>query len=92
MRSGRTIHMEKVSIGDVEPNAFGSDIDRRGLSDPLETTDIALTRVQSVAVEREIRCPERVREPSSVDITSKRIRSDVTDGDFLHMYGSTAPH
>ena len=36
--------MEKVSIGDVEPNAFGSDIDRRGLSDPLETTDFALNR------------------------------------------------
>ena len=36
--------MEKVSIGDVEPNAFGSDIDRRGLSDPLETTDLALNR------------------------------------------------
>ena len=34
--------MEKVSIGDVEPNAFGSDIDRRGLSAPLETTDLAL--------------------------------------------------
>ena len=36
--------MEKASIGDVEPNAFGSDIDRRGLSDPLETTDLALNR------------------------------------------------
>ena len=36
--------MEKVSIGDVEPNAFGSDIDRRGLSDPLGTTDLALNR------------------------------------------------
>ena len=36
--------MEKVSIGDVEPNAFGSDIDRRGLSTPLETTDFALNR------------------------------------------------
>ena len=36
--------MEKVSIGDVEPNAFGSNIDRRGLSDPLETTDLALNR------------------------------------------------
>ena len=36
--------MEKVSIGDVEPNAFGSDVDRRGLSDPLETTDLALNR------------------------------------------------
>ena len=36
--------MEKVSIGDVEANAFGSDIDRRGLSDPLGTTDLALNR------------------------------------------------
>ena len=36
--------MEKVSIGDVEPNAFGGDIDRRGLSAPLETTDLALNR------------------------------------------------
>ena len=36
--------MEKVSIGDVEPDAFGSDIDRRGLSAPLETTDLALNR------------------------------------------------
>ena len=36
--------MEKASIGDVEPNAFGSDIDRRGLSDPLGTTNVALNR------------------------------------------------
>jgi uncharacterized cupin superfamily protein len=36
--------MEKVSIGDVEANAFGSDIDRRGLSDPLGTTDFAINR------------------------------------------------
>ena len=36
--------MEKVSIDDIEANAFGSDIDRRGLSDPLGTTDFALNR------------------------------------------------
>ena len=36
--------MEKVSIDDVEASAFGSDIDRRGLSDPLGTTDMALNR------------------------------------------------
>jgi len=36
--------MEKVSIGDIEANAFGSDIDRRGLSDPLGMTDFALNR------------------------------------------------
>ena len=36
--------MEKVSIDDVEPDAFGSDVDRRGLSAPLGTTDLALNR------------------------------------------------
>jgi len=36
--------MEKISIDDVEANAFGSDTDRRGLSDPLGTTDFALNR------------------------------------------------
>ena len=36
--------MEKVSIDEVEPSAFGTDIDRRGLSDPLGTTDVALNR------------------------------------------------
>ncbi|PSQ00871.1 cupin [Halobacteriales archaeon QS_4_69_31] len=36
--------MEKVSIDDVEASAFGSDIDRRGLSNPLGTTDMALNR------------------------------------------------
>ena len=36
--------MEHVSIDDVEPSAFGRDIDRRGLSDPLGTTDVAVNR------------------------------------------------
>ncbi|MFB6228489.1 MAG: cupin domain-containing protein [Halobacteriales archaeon] len=36
--------MEKISIDEIEPSAFGSDIDRRGLSDPLGTTDVALNR------------------------------------------------
>ena len=36
--------MEKVSIDDIETNAFGSDVDRRGLSVPLGTTDVALNR------------------------------------------------
>jgi uncharacterized cupin superfamily protein len=36
--------MERVSIDDVEPSAFGSDVDRRGLSDPLGTTDLAINR------------------------------------------------
>ena len=44
--------MEKVSIGDVEANAFGSDIDRRGLSDPLGTTDFALNRYRLAPGER----------------------------------------
>jgi uncharacterized cupin superfamily protein len=36
--------MEHVSIDDIEPSAFGSDVDRRGLSDPLGTTDLAINR------------------------------------------------
>ena len=36
--------MEKVAIDEVEPSAFSTDIDRRGLSDPLGTTDVALNR------------------------------------------------
>jgi len=36
--------MEKISIQDVEPGAFGRDIDRRGLSEPLETGDVAINR------------------------------------------------
>jgi len=36
--------MERISIDDIEANAFGNDIDRRGLSDPLGTTDVALNR------------------------------------------------
>ncbi len=34
--------MEKVSIDDVEPGAFGRDIDVRGLSDPLATSDLSI--------------------------------------------------
>ena len=34
--------MERVSIDEVEPNAFGSDVDRRGLSEPLGATDVAI--------------------------------------------------
>ena len=44
--------MDKVSIGDVEANAFESDIDRRGLSDPLGTTDLALNRYRLAPGER----------------------------------------
>jgi len=38
------MHMEHISINEIEPSAFGSDIDRRGLSEPLGTTDLALNR------------------------------------------------
>ncbi len=34
--------MEHVSIDEVEPTALGSDVDRRGLSDPLDTDDVAI--------------------------------------------------
>lgn len=36
--------MEHVSIDDIEPDAFGSDIDRRGLAGPLGASDVALNR------------------------------------------------
>ncbi|OTF10536.1 cupin domain-containing protein [Halorubrum sp. SD690R] len=36
--------MERVSIDEVEPSALGSDVDRRGLSEPLGVTDVALNR------------------------------------------------
>jgi uncharacterized cupin superfamily protein len=36
--------MERIKIDDVEPSAFGRDVDRRGLSDPLGTTDFAINR------------------------------------------------
>ena len=36
--------MEKVSIEDVEPQSLSGDIDRRGLSDPLGTADVAINR------------------------------------------------
>lgn len=34
--------MEHISIDDVESNAVGNDSDRRGLSEPLGTTDVAI--------------------------------------------------
>jgi len=35
--------MQKTTVDDVEPKApGGDDLDRRGLSDPLETSDVAL--------------------------------------------------
>jgi len=36
--------MEKVSVDDVEPQAMGSEIDRRGLTDPLGNSDLAINR------------------------------------------------
>lgn len=36
--------MEKVSIENVEPAAMGSDVDRRGLSEPLGTEDLAINQ------------------------------------------------
>lgn len=36
--------MKKVSTDDVEPAGSGSGIDRRGLTDPLGTTDVAINR------------------------------------------------
>ncbi|WP_276273390.1 cupin domain-containing protein [Haloarcula litorea] len=36
--------MERVSVDDVEPQSMGGDVDRRGLADPLGTTDVALNR------------------------------------------------
>jgi len=36
--------MEHVAIDDVEPSAFGNDVDCRRLSEPLGTTDVAINR------------------------------------------------
>lgn len=36
--------MEHVAIDEIEPSAFGNDVDRRALSDPLGTTDLAINR------------------------------------------------
>jgi uncharacterized cupin superfamily protein len=38
--------MEHVSIDEIEPSAFGRDIDRRGLSEPLGTSDLAINYYQ----------------------------------------------
>jgi uncharacterized cupin superfamily protein len=34
--------MKQIPISEVEPSTFGNDIDRRGLSEPLGTTDVAI--------------------------------------------------
>lgn len=43
--------MERVSVDDVEPDAMG-DADRRGLSDPLGTTGVAINRYRLAPGER----------------------------------------
>ncbi|PSQ19642.1 cupin [Halobacteriales archaeon QS_8_69_26] len=44
--------MEHVSIDDVEPGAMGADVDRRGLSDPLSTEDLAINHYRLEPGER----------------------------------------
>lgn len=36
--------MQQVDIDDVEPTSFGDDLDRRGLTEPLGTSDLAINR------------------------------------------------
>lgn len=36
--------MEHAFINDIEPNAFGSDVDHRGLAGPLDASNIALNQ------------------------------------------------
>jgi mannose-6-phosphate isomerase-like protein (cupin superfamily) len=36
--------MEHVSADEIEPQAMGDDIDRRGLAEPLGATDVAINR------------------------------------------------
>ncbi len=36
------MHMKKVSLDDREPAVLGENLQRRGLSEPLETTNLAL--------------------------------------------------
>ncbi len=44
--------MEHVSIDEVEPTAMGAEIDRRGLSDPLDTDELALNHYRLEPGER----------------------------------------
>jgi len=44
--------MEHVSIDEVDPVAMGADIDRRGLSDPLSTTNLAVNHYRLTPGER----------------------------------------
>ncbi|PSQ37631.1 cupin [Halobacteriales archaeon SW_12_71_31] len=44
--------MEHVSIDEVDPAAMGADIDRRGLSDPLSTTDLSVNHYRLTPGER----------------------------------------
>lgn len=44
--------MESVLIDDVEPSDLGSEVARRGLSDPLDTTDVAINHYRIASGER----------------------------------------
>lgn len=44
--------MELVSVDDVAPDALGGDADRRGLTDPLGTTDLAVNHYRLEPGER----------------------------------------
>lgn len=44
--------MEHVSIDEIGPQAMGSDIDRRGLSDPLDTENVAVNHYRLEPGER----------------------------------------
>ncbi|RLM62994.1 cupin domain-containing protein [Halorubrum sp. Atlit-26R] len=44
--------MEHISIDEVEPSAFGGDVDRRGLTEPLGASDVAINRYRLAPGER----------------------------------------
>ena len=44
--------MERVAIDEVPPTSFETVLDRRGLSDPLGTTDVALNRYRLAPTQR----------------------------------------
>ena len=44
--------MEKVTVADTESRSYGNDMDRRGLSDPLGTTDVAINHYRLGSGER----------------------------------------
>lgn len=44
--------MQHVTLDEVEPNSFGGDVDRRGLTEPLGTSDLAINRYRLEPGER----------------------------------------